>query len=261
MTDELVANITNKLDQICAQEPVISIGLENLKSSVDALEKAAAATTAASLQIHATQTHNQQIQSPRVNRDVTVSQQPDNALTDSSKHKQKPVAHFGADFITEDFERQLIAFLESKADEFVTEGDRSTLSFGEQYRYTGSRSSSSTNPIPSAIAPLMEKINSELCTDETPRVNSCLINRFQGSLSSLPVHSDNEPTIHPESSIVTVSVGQGCTLRFVNSNDEHVHSQECAPRSVYSMTRRRSKIQPDLQVGEWTEQERHVHHW
>ena len=130
MTDELVANITNKLDQICAQEPVISIGLENLKSSVDALEKAG--TTAASLQIHATQTHNQQIQSPRVNRDVTVSQQPDNALTDSSKHKQKPVAHFGADFITEDFERQLIAFLESKADEFVTEGDRSTLSFGEQ---------------------------------------------------------------------------------------------------------------------------------
>ena len=233
VTDELVANISNKLDQICAREPVISIELESLKLSVDALEKTTAATAAAAVTVASSRTDASQMQDRPLQ-----SLQLESPLVASSKHKQKPVAHFGDDFITEDFETRLITFFESKSDQFITEGDRSTLSFGEQYKYSGSRSSSSDRTIPQAIAPLIEKINSELCTDENTRVNSCLINRFQGALSSLPVHSDDEPTIHPESSIVTVSVGQGCTIRFVNSNDEHVYSQEVTPRSVYSMTRR-----------------------
>ena len=182
--------------------------LESLKSSVDALEKAAATTpTAASHQVH-------DAHPSRFGQSTITTQQPENPLMASSEHQQKPVAYYGAEFITEDEERQLITFLESKRDQFVTEGDRSTLSFGEQYKCSGSRSSNSTITIPPAIASLVEKISTVLSTDEATRVNSCLVNCFEGPSFSLPAHSDDEPNIHPESSIVTVSLGQGCTLRF-----------------------------------------------
>ena len=74
-------------------------------------------------------------------------------------------------------------------------------------------------------------------------VNSCLVNRFEGSESYLPQHSDNEPTIHPESNIITLSLGSECTLTFSNKGSENSVLQHLSSsRSIYSMTRKSQEI-------------------
>ncbi|KAL5271375.1 hypothetical protein ACHWQZ_G001871 [Mnemiopsis leidyi] len=101
------------------------------------------------------------------------------------------------------------------------------MTFGEQYKYTGSRSSATPQLIPPVLQSLMDKVNSEYCTEGQPQVNSCLINRFIGPDSSLPMHSDNELTIHPESFIHTISLGASCTVSFVTTSDDsetHTHA-------------------------------------
>ena len=70
-------------------------------------------------------------------------------------------------------------------------------------------------------------------------MNSCLVNCFEGPDSSLPLHADDEMTIHPESCIHTLSLGSPCTIRFVeNQGSNSAHDHLCATRSIYSMTRR-----------------------
>ena len=141
-------------------------------------------------------------------------------------------------FIDTDLELELIAFFDSCKDKFKSEGDRQCMTFGEQYKYTGSRSSATPQLIPPVLQSLMDKVNSEYCTEGQPQVNSCLINRFIGPDSSLPMHSDNELTIHPESFIHTISLGASCTVSFVTtSDDSETHTHVCQPRSIYSMTR------------------------
>ena len=240
LTDEFVADISQKLDQISAQEPVISTGLDNLRSSVDALERstasagaaaaaavdsattAAAAATAASSRLEAPPA----VQSP--------SQLP------PSEHGMAHVESSQEDFITAELETELIdMFQSSYRDDFKSEGGRSVLYFGEKYQYTGSTSSNRDRPVPQAISLLMQRINDELCVGETPKINSCLINRFEGSSGHLAQHSDNEATIHPESKIITLSLGRDCVLRFSDRGVANtVHEHQVSARSLYSMTRK-----------------------
>ena len=62
---------------------------------------------------------------------------------------------------------------------------------------------------------------------------------YNGTSSSLPCHADDEPTIHPESSIFTLSIGEVCTVEFSNAKSNvHIQSHTCKKRSLYSMTRK-----------------------
>ena len=223
VNDELIANLSHKLDTLCAEEPKIASELMNLKTSVDALASPAPAP----------EPLPSCPPTPQVLEPLPTN---DSALA--------PVSHSASDFIDSELEQQVIAHLETISDQFATEGNRSTVSFGEQYTYPGSRSNStnSTIPIPPVLLQIVEKINSELCIGDIPPVNSCLVNKYSGPTSSLPLHSDNEPAIHPESTIVTVSLGQGCAIEFLDSNDACVHRHECNPCSVYSMTRKSQDI-------------------
>ena len=153
-------------------------------------------------------------------------------------HKEKPVAWSKDDFIDSPMEEELTACLESFKDQFKAEGGRLCLSFGEQYRYAGSQSSSSPQTIPPVLQKLIDKVNSELCLDGAPQMNSCLVNYFNGQDSSLPEHSDDERSIHPESSIHTVSLGSSCTVSFAAKHSDERYEHPCKSRSIYSMTRR-----------------------
>ena len=225
-TDELLAVISSKLNQISTEEPLISVELASLKSSVDALEKTASAVS--------------QFPQNRVAAEVP-SELPSSAKLYA--HEQLPVESSSEDFITAELENELCQTFESIKDEFKLEGSRSVLYYGEKYQYTGARSSVRDSPIPPSIASLMDRINNELCTGDKPSVNSCLVNRFEGSESYLPQHSDNEPTIHPESNIITLSLGSECTLTFSNKGSENSVLQHLSSsRSIYSMTRKSQEI-------------------
>ena len=92
-------------------------------------------------------------------------------------------------------------------------------------------------------------MNTTLC-DGKPQVNSCLVNRYDGSLSYLPQHSDDEAVIHPESSIFTLSLGQECSVTFSESKSSVTEDHNCKPRSLYSMTRKSQEFfKHHIEVG------------
>ena len=113
---------------------------------------------------------------------------------------------------------------------------RLTMKFGESYEYTGSRSESVVE-FPTHLKAVMDRLNENHVNADIPPLNSCVVNKYVGPSSFIPSHSDDEKSIHPESSIFTVSVGKQATVLFTNiiSNDTHEHV--VSGGSMYSMSR------------------------
>jgi alkylated DNA repair dioxygenase AlkB len=174
-------------------------------------------------------------------------------------HHQKNVGGMISDFIDEPTASNLMTFLEGTT--FKSENGRGTASFGAPYSYTGSKSSQETaTQLPPILQPIVDEINKhqkDLYYKQYPSlkdlqhkypapvINSCLVNKFDGPDSFLPCHSDDEVTIHPESSIFTLSLGESCIVKFSqksNSAAETTAPSEfepeltCATRSLYHMT-------------------------
>ena len=173
-----------------------------------------------------------------------------------AEHHQNCTDGLLPEFIDENTTNSLMDFLQTS--EFKSENGRSTLSFGEPYTYTGSKSSRDTpTSFPAVLQPVVDKINKlqkdlfyanhpDLKKHENrhpaPLVNSCLVNRYIGPDSFLPSHSDNEITIHPESSIFTLSLGESAVVKFSTIDSEHATANgtdiTADHRSLYHMTRK-----------------------
>ena len=166
------------------------------------------------------------------------SPQPLTPRITEATHHELHVHHSRDDYIDPELESELMEYFESCIDKFHAEGDRKCLSFGEQYKYSGSRSSATPLQMPPVLQSLMDKINNDFISGDQPKLNSCLINRYNGQESSLPQHSDNEQSIHPESYIYTVSLGAPCSMTFAPAHGDTSLEHACPPRSLYSMSRR-----------------------
>ena len=71
-----------------------------------------------------------------------------------------------------------------------------------------------------------------------PTINACLINRYEGPDDFIPEHQDDEDSIHPESSIFTLSLGAPCTVTFKENATGNESGLDCPTRSIYSMSRK-----------------------
>jgi len=148
-------------------------------------------------------------------------------------HGFKHIEDQQENFIDSAMGAQLNSFIDGC--EFVVEGGHSVCMYGYPYKYAGSRSSSRVPPIPDAIKGVMEKVN-EICTQKgLPLVNSCLINKYEGETAFLPQHCDDEASLHPESSIFTVSLGQECEVIFTDKQNTE-RRVTCTDRSMYEMS-------------------------
>ena len=116
-TNELLAVISSKLNQISTEEPLILVELASLKSSVDALEKTASAVS--------------QLPQNRIAAEVP-SELPSSAK--QYAHEQLPVELSSEDFITAELENELSQTFKSIKDEFKLEGSRSVLYYGQLWR-------------------------------------------------------------------------------------------------------------------------------
>ena len=58
-----------------------------------------------------------------------------------------------------------------------------------------------------------------------PARNSCRVTKYTRANSFIPGHSDNERSIHAESSIFTVSVGLDATVQFREVHDGSIQEQ------------------------------------
>ena len=165
-------------------------------------------------------------------------------------HCQQPFTENTDEFISVEEADKLITFIQTCS--FKQESGHSVCSFGEPYKYTGAKSSEEVPPIPEVLKPIMDKINgiqSELYRANYPKqtqcppvINSCLVNRYEGPESFLPKHSDKEVTIHPESSIFTLSIGQDCSLTFIERDSGVETELSCSNRSLYHMSRKSQEI-------------------
>ncbi|KAL5264241.1 hypothetical protein ACHWQZ_G005360 [Mnemiopsis leidyi] len=167
------------------------------------------------------------------------------------QHRQIPVSDTKHEFVDQTEANELQVFFDSCS--FKPENGHSVMSFGSPYQYTGSQSSTDVPPIPDILKPLLERVNSvqsdiyrSLYPDQPflapPEINSCLVNKYQGSDSYLPRHADREMTIHPESSIFTISLGQSCDVTFTERESGTESSHPCPDRSLYIMSRRSQEV-------------------
>ena len=220
-SDDFLSIISDKLDQLCANEPRISTELDNLKQSIGNLER-----------LHQDQIDYLSHVPVRTDSVPIAPINVDRMCPSGFQNSSRPVDFSVDDFISVEAGNELILMLDAQA-----ENGHSVLNFGEPYKYSGSRTMETATPIPSIVQSVLESINEQYCRDGNPQMNSCLVNRYVGSTSHLPKHSDDEPSIHPESSIFTLSIGQHCSVVFGNLSGSDAHTQACNPRSLYGMTR------------------------
>ena len=108
--------------------------------------------------------------------------------------------------------------------------------FGEHpYKYGNIAHQPCSIPENSYISKITDHI-SQVCPNY--KFNSILVTKFESGKSFLPMHSDNEDVIHPDSVILTVSLGAARTIKF--QLKDTVSSPECSVKvshgDVYAMT-------------------------
>jgi len=239
-TEQFLKSISERLTALSENEPTVTAGINELKESISSI---------------------QSLQHPGPSITPTPSLFPCPAQTtcppippvpeQSIPHSQIHVSDNMSDFITIEEANTLTTFLESCS--FKPENGHSVYSVGVPYEYMGSKSSDNVPPIPEELKPLFEKINkvqaeifnsanSDSGELSAPIINSCLINRYDGPTSYLPRHSDREITINPESSILTLSLGQLCDIKFIEKLTGVETTLACPNRSLYHMTRRSQEV-------------------
>jgi len=214
-SDKLLERVSQELREVCKQE---------LKQSTANLQHS-----------------SEHPSTPPGQQELPRSPEPPHQEEIPSDPNESPVNRATEEFIS--VEEQEVLLLACQSVEFTQEGSHAVCSLGEPYKYNGSRSPNNqlttTTTIPNGFSYLVERINDAYCSGDKPKINSLLINRFKEEDGSLAAHSDDEPTIHPESEIYTVSIGGQCKIKFSDSKSgEVVLEHECNARSMYSMTRR-----------------------
>ena len=136
-------------------------------------------------------------------------------------------------FVTEDMKSKITDIMEEKTADFTMIGKRSVLYFGEhEYAYSGT-----THPAlepPGPIDEIIKMINQDF--PDKP-VNSCLVTQYNDGNCCIPLHSDNEQMINPESNIYTLSLGAERTMSFHNRKTQEVSSIPLPDRSLLCFSR------------------------
>ena len=133
---------------------------------------------------------------------------------------------------------------------FETARGRKVALYGSEYNYPGSKGIKA-QPTPEILQPIIERIN-KLEKDAyakrfpdavkfnrpSPHITACLVNMYEGEESFIPEHQDDEDSIHPESTIFTLSLGSPCEVVFKDRETGRETELSCPDRSIYSMSRR-----------------------
>ena len=225
-----------------ATPPIEHELLSNIKSACDDLKTQIAETEAKLLERSTVleesftlcnKLSNTQI-NPSYNLKTTVNKDvPKNVNLDHIEH----IDHHKDNALDEDTKNEYLTFFQNL--DFKMENGHGVCSFGEEYKYTNSKSNS-----PAEMPPLMKKTIEDLAKDhpEASRINQCLVNKLEGPESYISVHCDDESTIAPGSNIYTFSLGDDRDVRYTNlhSGEQQIfHAQD---RSLYIMSRKSQAI-------------------
>jgi hypothetical protein len=162
LTDKLLEDISEKLDQLCKSEPDISAGLNDLKQSIQSIQFVPPLLPPPI--VHHPSGHSEHSETSHPPPPTHPEQQ-----SRHFSHGENPVASSQEEFIDTTMEADLTSYFESNSNLFKSEGGRLCASFGEQYKYNGSTSPSIPATIPPVLQALVDNVNTELCfEDYTP---------------------------------------------------------------------------------------------
>ncbi len=151
-------------------------------------------------------------------------------------HSCEPYLDYKEEVVPAELKEELNEFVQSTSSDFVSVGGtRDVQYFGEfGYFYTGAYHP--PRVIPDVIGKLVFALRPFLPEEDrqTP-LNSCLITRYEHN-STIPMHSDDESCINPESVIVTISIGQDRTIQF-KGKDDQTKTLNLKDGSMYTMSR------------------------
>ena len=150
-------------------------------------------------------------------------------------HQINPIDVSVDDFVSDTKKTALLSLLNNLP--YNRDKGRSTAKFGENYKYNGSRGDPSVE-FPPLIKELLDEINEQYVGPDIPLLNSCLVTKYEGPGSYIPLHSDDERSIHPESSIFTISMGKEATVKFTDMHGQADTEHVAKDGSLYAMTRR-----------------------
>ena len=235
-TDLHLNNLSKNLESLTSQNQTqfetLKLELEKLQSTVSSYENLLSSSPAIS-------THTEQL--INIPTDTTPPEL-------NLPHVDHSVDDFITQAVCDELQNELLDL------PFSRERGRLTMKFGEHYSYNGSRGDS-TVEFPPHLKVLLDKLNDQFVSSDTPLLNSCVVNKYVGPNSFIASHSDDEKSIHPESHIFTVSLGKEATVHFTDIGKSVTHQHIAKNGSVYSMSRQsqgcyRHKINKD---SSWTD--------
>ena len=105
-----------------------------------------------------------------------------------------------------------------------------TLRFGSQLARN-----SSNNEIPEPFRAVIDILHDKYSIKDEAKLNSVIIHKFSGSNTKLPEHSSNDPSINPDSSIFTLSIGDSCPVTFRDKCTNATINVNTVDNSVFVM--------------------------
>ena len=116
---------------------------------------------------------------------------------------------------------------------FAKVNGREVASFGESYSYSGAPKNN-VKEIPEHIQKLIDKLNQNQDYQDL-NVNQVVVNKYTGSDSFLPEHSDNEASIKLQSKILIISIGSERNILFKDKHSGHEIGFNAISGSLYAM--------------------------
>ena len=168
----------------------------------------------------------------------TINPFNERVLKDVKHVTTNPTSHidsYDENFSPSELRTLICEYLDS-CHNFTDKTSRKILQFGRSYRYSRIYKSSAPSEIPAPFKAAIDLIHERFTVGKQNEINSVLINKYQVEQLHMPKHSDDEPSISPESQIFTLSLGDTCTVTFSDKCTSNERSLNVADNSIYSMS-------------------------
>ena len=217
-TDLEIASLSSRVESLCSQNKE---DFDSLKSELNIFKSALS-----SFESYVSRTVPAPVPDP-----IPIS--PDHIAV--ADHQCEPLEVSVDNYLPEPKCNELLEALKKLT--YIKGKGRSTAKFGEHYTYNGSREECQAE-FPAEVKSILDSLNRSHVPENVPLLNSCVVTRYSGPHSHLPEHSDDERSIHPESCIYTVSVGEDGLVRFRDKQSGSIEDHTAKHGSLYSMSRK-----------------------
>ena len=145
------------------------------------------------------------------------------------------ITNYEENFLKSDERLNVCQFLESCIT-FVKNRTMTSMHFGKTHNQSSRNISNSSNEIPKPLSDIINILHDKYAIQEQAKLNSVVINKFSEPSTKLPEHSINDPSINPESSIFTLTIGDSCPVIFRDKCTNATINLDTVDNSIFSMS-------------------------